>query len=207
MPFFFKFLFGREPIPEVSSSAREPEDNDSERVFTNKMQEAVIILIKQSWAQYENVYFKLPERYFNKVKNYLWLVTLIVGAKIKLAVDLYVKVMAITNINIKDTMLYGFAVSSLLEIIIFLLCIIALNTKHQIVMALESPYTFLCSNNQHSYELLYNLLHQVEEGIKTCKTRIEKQNFFLGVTGAALFIDFCIILIIVACFFKAHQGS
>ena len=207
MSFFLKIKFGREPTPTEALPVAEKDNSDCEKNFTSKMQEAVIVLIKQSWAQYENVCFKLPERYFNKIKNYLWLVTLIVGAKIKIAIDLYVAVMRISDAMLKDFIVYAFIFSSLLEIGIFLFCIIALNTKHDIVLALDTPYSFLRSYSQHSYELLYNLLHQIEEGIRTCKERISKQSFHLGCIGWAVFVDLLLIMIIATCCFKILQES
>lgn len=207
MSFFSNFLFGRKPTHKDIPPSMQEGDGDSEKTFTNKMQEAVIVLIQQSWAQYENVYFKLPERYFNKVKNYLWLVTLIVGAKIKIAMDLYADAIKIPDGILKTIMFDGFAVSSFLEIIVFLVCIISLNAKHQIVMALEAPHSFLCSYNAHSYELLYNLLYQIEAGIKSCKERISRQNFYLGAIGWTLFIDLCVIMAMTFCCFKTLQGS
>ena len=206
MSFFFKISLGREARPNDNAPS-ENEAGCSEQVFTDKMQEAVITLIKHSWAQYENVYFKLPERYFNKVKNYLWLVTLIVGAKIKISLDLYQHTKSITEDIFKTAISYGFIASSICEIVVFLVCIYALNARHQIAMSLESPYTFLCTYHKHSYELLYNMLHQIEEGVKTCKERIKKQNFYLECIGWFLFADIIIITGIVMCVFKILQGS
>lgn len=162
---------------------------DVEISFSSKMQESVKLLIDKSWAQYENILIKIPEQYVSKIKNYLWLSTIIVGTKFKLIFDHFESYKSLPLGCEKGALLLLFVASTMCEIVCFATSVWALNKPYNMVLSLGFPRDITERNYKHSSHLLYDMLSNIQSGIEAGKKRIVLMSNYLGTIGRALFID------------------
>jgi hypothetical protein len=162
-------------------------------------------LIENSWKQYEITLIKIPEQYFNKAKQYLWIVSLFLAIKIQFIMKYVVGNDIVFGFDITSVFYILFALSIAFDILCFVFGIRFLNADSMIKMPLSSPYDTLRENYQSSYKLLCGIIGEIHFGLEGAKERLKLAGENLNKLSMIIYfsVAFTVFLIIA---FLVHEN-
>jgi hypothetical protein len=148
-------------------------------------QEEIRSLIDIAWKQYEILFVKIPEQYHNKVKQYQWIIVVVLGFIVQICIKFSSEYVNYQDKCSKATILAFliFAIIGCFTAICY--AIRYMNIEAKIPIPLAEPWKILRDPNLQSHSLQELIVSEIQAGTKGARKRIAELNKELNLLGKA----------------------